>query len=411
MNFTGWSRWSLAKVLLRGFALGMGLSFLLAGCGDDAESPYGDGVSMIRGTVIAGGVPAQGVMVVASTGDSTRAEYLTGSDGRYFLALRPGKYLLTANSFVCSPDGTLLARPAELDQVTLGKQPLDMDIRGGSLSVAAAVPQDYPQGLRCVVSKNTSYEWVAERGGTRSDSVRFEFGLMPPGVFGIGIGLDPGLQVWLPGTSRFDDAEQFTVPMDRPVRVTGSLPALARITGSVRGSWQVLRLDRPWIQAVGADGFPVSSTSVADDGTYTLYLIAEGVRLNLRIGPVLRWMEDELLFPQAGQVIEGPSILESGILVYLEGPGSTARHDAYAKIINQNGDEETFGIYGTNPFTISCLEPGAYRLQISPALEDTWMPQWYDGASSVEDATPIVIDAEGIAAPVTFHLVEGDRIR
>jgi hypothetical protein len=411
MNCIGWSRWSLAKVLLHSFALGMGVSLFLAGCEDNAESPCGDGASMIRGTVIAGGVPAPGVMVVASDGGSTRAEYLTGPDGRYFLALRPGKYLLSANSFVCSPDGTLLARPPELERITLGKQPLDLDIRGGNLSVATATPQDYPQSLRCVVTKNTSYEWVAVLGGTRSDSARFEFGLIPPGVFGIGIELDPGLQVWLPGNSRFGDAEQFTVPMDRPVRVTGSLPILARITGSVRGSWQVLRLDRPWLQAAGTDGFPVSSTSVADDGTYTLYLIAERVRLNLRIGPVLRWMEDGFLFPQAGQVIEGPSILESGILVYLEGLGSTTRHDAYAKIIDQNGDEQTFGIYGTNPFAISYLEPGTYRLQILPALEDTWLPQWYDGASSVEDATPIVIDAEGIAAPVTFQLVEGGRIR
>jgi hypothetical protein len=58
------------------------------------------------------------------------------------------------------------------------------------------------------------------------------------------------------------------------------------------------------------------------------------------------------------------------------------------------------------------LRPGRYYLRARGDcwFDETWAAQWYDGADSFADATPIEITNEGELVRITMHLVEGGRI-
>jgi len=56
------------------------------------------------------------------------------------------------------------------------------------------------------------------------------------------------------------------------------------------------------------------------------------------------------------------------------------------------------------------LAPGSYFLNITPEAAQGWRPQWYDRASSFEEATPVVISSEGEKVDISFTLEKGGSI-
>jgi hypothetical protein len=107
------------------------------------------------------------------------------------------------------------------------------------------------------------------------------------------------------------------------------------------------------------------------------------------------------------------SLVESGILCRLEGPGSLSQHHASVEIRDETGRVFRPDVYGKNPIPICNLRPGRYRLFVYGYCNydgEPWASQWYDGADSLAAATPIDLPS-GRLVPIAVQLEPGGSIR
>jgi hypothetical protein len=401
----------------------------IAGCEDDSPVCPESGPAILRGQILGGGVGVPASIVAIRPDYSRRDSYFSvdsDSSGRYELHTPPGQYqirIATRSLWFFGSDmekrvGGLRGAGADAETISLGPGTRDLDFAGGRVTAAIGIPPELSgASLRCLLKgrySSTSIEAVAG-----SDSAFFEFALVPEGEYVVGIGRSTSELpfLWLPNSAWSGEGPRFEVPVNRQRRIEGGIPPPARISGSVRGSWQVSAPYRPSIAAVAGDQ-TLALTEPEDDGSFRMELfVAEPVRIRVRIGGIERWIGDEeqpngmVYHPQLGEEITGASLVESGILCRLEGPRYLTHHDGSLSIYDMEGREIDSSPTYNNPLGFSNLRPGTYFLSIRPYSNEPWLPQWFDGADSLSVATPIVIQGEGESVPVTFHLVEGGRIQ
>lgn len=294
------------------------------------------------------------------------------------------------------------------------------DILRGNLEVRVQLPPlAEHRRLYCDLHSTTAGGVSARRSALVTDGqAAFPFDGIRTDVYYVRLVSEGGDQLWLPGTPNMADADRITVGGDRDLVCTGRLDRFASISGTVRGSWQEAQQDRPSVAMYGASG-AFGPTSVHSDGSFSCDLLsAQPVKLQIRIGGVERWIggtsiDDATVFtPEPEQEIQGVTWTESGISCRLEGPGERLFYRARVGVQDVSG--HTFETDRESDLISICnLNPGRYWLHVagycSYNASEPWASQWYDGADSLEAATPIDV-AEGQLARVTVHLVEGARI-
>ena len=113
---------------------------------------------------------------------------------------------------------------------------------------------------------------------------------------------------------------------------------------------------------------------------------------------------------QPGDRITDVAVVESGIKVFLNGPGDLVYYRPTFTIRSESGDEFHQDFNWGNPVTINNLKSGRYYLFLEGYCENQrWAHQWYGGTESIEGAVAIDL-AEGELRQITMTLIEGGRI-
>jgi len=237
-----------------------------------------------------------------------------------------------------------------------------------------------------------------------------------------------GEHFWLPATRDSSQTPWVDVPLDQVTDVTGGIdPSPARIEGEVRGAWQVLRSAYPPEISL----FTVDSTivmgerKVDDDGTFGLDIFLPcPVKVMVSQDGFDQWIggrtfgEAQTFALAHGQTVSGVSFVQSGLEIDV-GPDSAnfSLMESEIRLYDAGSESEISRFQapeggGERAFGIANLRPGSYLLRVEPAYPgySNWLPQWFDGSSTREGATPITIANEGDVVPVHVTLTIGGKI-
>jgi hypothetical protein len=295
------------------------------------------------------------------------------------------------------------------------------DLIRGQARVRIRMPGDL-NGESCELTIRSShaFDFDSQTLHVRDGLLDFHFPILRPQSYTMG--LEPAgstSTLYLPGSYDPDEAETVEIGAEEPVIVEASFEqSYGSISGSVTGSWQEASVGRPYLDAFSADSTRVARVWCEADGAFRVpLLIAEPVRLLTQCQGLKQWVggatfAEAQVFPlDPGDRITGVSVVECGLLVWLEGPGALSQHQASIRLIDAAGHTFEPLNYSSNPIPVCNLAPGEYRLLVHGYCDgESWASQWYDGAESPSAATPIELEP-GELRTVTLHLVEGGGIQ
>ncbi len=415
---------------------------LCASCGDDEstdpdclQSKHG----MIRGQVVAG-IPPGWMDVIAEPVNSAAPYYASArvpvdSLGNYEMLLPLGTYLLRVHLGHLQPElyysaTGLTPFPVRATYIDLDRpgRIVQADLPGGNLRLRVQLPpglvdEPWETAIFRIESLDAPYSWAAVHGYAEARPVdgiaELEIPFLPAQGYSLRYRSEFGEEVWLRGGGAGDQAEPVTIVNGRTTLCTVALAE----PGYVRGSVESERTSRSLVRELAlfsADSVQLARDIVADNEEFRIALFHAGpVRLRLRLGGASRWFGGDS-FAQAtwinvtpGQTTEEIRIRDGGFRILLEGPGPWTRYDARVRVMNAFGQtltESGHYLEGTEAAEIPNLAPGAYYLQVIPGDREIWLPQWYESADSLPDATPLVIPPGGGIVPVTFHLRAGGSL-
>jgi hypothetical protein len=417
-------RLSSARRALPAWAL-LALALVTPACDHEKTTCPGACQGRIAGRVLGGGSPvAARVHAYAWTNGaaSVAAGTHTDSEGRYELSVPTGRFYVEVTTddgwinIYRSASGITLDRD-QVDSVDVQTEPVELDFSGGSLSIDLGTPAIL-EGTSLWCHLGGAWDDPEDIEDAAGGHAVFRFPLLPPGDYIARIS-DYPTQVWLPHGGR-DSADTFTIEVGRETSYAGRLSAPARILGSVRGSWQAMGVAAPGVSLFVAEGEQVAAVGVGNAGEFALDFFGFGpVRLLVSAeGSPDRWVggvdfaHATVFDIDSAGTISGVSIVESGILATLDGPPADQTRGCWVSLWDGDGRTLLAREHSTsNPLRICNLDPGAYHLRVAPyGANSDWFPQFYDGADSLAEATPIVITTEGEVVPVTLHPVMGGRI-
>jgi hypothetical protein len=377
-------------------------------------------VGAVEGYVLAGG-EGRSITVGARPREGERrgaviASTLSDSTGWFRLELPTGLYRLETN-----PVSGMYSTGDVRDTITITPHVQHYDLLRGQLQVRIRMPGELNgESFKLSIRSPHTYDSDSQTLQVQDGLLDFHFPVLYPQSYTLELepaGSTQGL--YLPGTYDPDEAETVEIGAEEPVIIETSFEqSYASISGSITGSWQQASVDRPEVNAYSADSIRIARAWCEDDGTFTLPLfIAEPVRLLTECQGLEQWVggatyeEAQVFSLGPGDRITGVSVVESGLNVWLEGPGTLTYHRASIRLIDAAGHTFEPNNYSDNPITICNLPPGEYRLLVYGYCKgEPWANQWYDGAESASAATPITL-APGELRTVTIHLVEGGRIQ
>jgi hypothetical protein len=260
-----------------------------------------------------------------------------------------------------------------------------------------------------------------ELPGRLPGGYQLQFAIGPPGLGGLG-----GEVFWLPGTRDPSAADVVEIEPRRTAHYAISLEEpSARIRGQVVGSWREMGTWPPRVLLFNADShLTMSIDGVDDTGEFLAELfVPEPVRILVDITGIERWIggtsfEEATEFdPQRGEEISDVRLIESGLLLRIDDPTQQRHWEATVKLFDASTGTSAAVLEFYRGMRIDLvampnLTPGEYLLEIRPTtfLQTEWIPQWYDRATSMDTATPIVIAAEGEVVPVDVRLEKGGKI-
>jgi len=244
-------------------------------------------------------------------------------------------------------------------------------------------------------------------------AIRFPF--VAPGVYLLWMDAGPGTGFYLEGTYDRESAFRLPVYSRRTTQRHFFLDRPGRVRGRIRGSWQRMGLAPPVVEAHRLGQGRVAWVETGEDGGFVLEKFVAGpVRISVVIGRVARWIGGDDFagateFPLApGDDLTLPSYEESGILCRLRGPGDLPPAAVKLDLTDSTGYSYalTDRIWRSgDPVMLANLRPGLYLLGILPVEPDgEWCEQWYDGAASYRDATPIRIERPDETVEITVRL-------
>jgi hypothetical protein len=222
---------------------------------------------------------------------------------------------------------------------------------------------------------------------------------------------------WFPGTFDESLAEVYTATTSDSIYMSKSLEDYATISGSVTGSWQQVEIDKPMVTAFTTDSVLVSTTTTNSSGDFLIELFdPQPVKLLVDIGGITNWIGGETFLEateydvRSGEELTGITHVESGISCQLFAYGQIDINVVSAILVNETGKVYRPDEFWHQEVAISNLPSGSYRLYVyGYCREQTWAAQWYDGASDMASATPIIL-GENERAQISIDLVPGGRI-
>ncbi len=383
-------------------------------CNEDATEPcpcYRVGI--VEGYVLEGGQRAS-VEVGARSVSGENQGYLVGTThtdahGWYSLTLPSGAYHLEINPYPLT-----LFTPAYLeDSIHVEAHARRLDLRRGKLIARVGVPRalngrTFHAELERGLGGDPSCQAEAEAGW-----VEFVFSVLEPDTYRLGLS-HAGRPLWLPGTEDRAAADTVAVTLDTPADYECAFSDYASIAGTIQGSWQAASVASPWITAFDEEGEEIAWTWADDEGAFSLdFLIARSVKLRVEVGGLEQWIGGDSFTTARtynlplGDHVADVKWVESGLLCWLDGPGNLTCHRPAVRVRCEDGSEVRPGVSGDpNPIRICNLCPGRYYVYVYSDYQ-TWAGQWFDGADTFSEATPIDL-TEGELRELVFHLRDAD---
>ncbi len=343
------------------------------------------------------------------------ASVRTDSTGRYGLELPTGVYRLETN-----PRPSVVMGSDARDTITVAPRVHRRDLLRGRVRLLVRLPVDldserYDLTLRSSYTSDTQNQYRHLEEGL----LTFDFPAVQPGSYVMQLRCRSNdAFLFLPGVRDREEADVLEVHAEYPTEHEISFEhSYGSISGSVTGNWQLASQSRPFVFAWSADSTLISKTTCGVDGAFTVSMFrAEHVRLELWIGNSRRWVggdtfeEAQVFAVQPGDRLTEVSILESGILLWLEGPGAFSSHRATVRLISSSRQTWEFSSSLRNPIVISNLPADDYLLYVyGHCHRQSWAGQWYDGAESMDEATAIRLEP-GELRELNMQLVEGGSI-
>ena len=377
-------------------------------------------VGAVEGYVLAGG-EGRSVTVGARAHEGERrgvvvASTLSDSTGWFRLELATGLYRLETNPM----SGNVHSSDVR-DTIRITPHVQRYDLIRSQVRVRIRMPGELNgESFKLTIRSPHSYDSASQALQVQDGLLDFHFPVLQPQSYTLELEPAGSLQgLYLPRGYDADEAETVEIGAEEPVIIETSFEqSSGSISGSITGSWQEASVGRPEVAAFSADSIPIAQVWCEDDGTFMLPLfIAEPVRLLTECEGLEQWVggatyaEAQVFSLGPGDRITGVSVVECGLIVWLEGPGVLSRHRASIRLIDAAGHTFEPTNYSDNPITICNLAPGEYRLLVYGYCDgEPWASQWYDGAESASAATPIELEP-GELRTVTIHLVEGGGIQ
>ncbi len=397
------------------------LLLLLTSCGDESTRPCPvHDIGAVEGYVIAGGEGSPATVRAVALCDPRRevvvATVESDSTGWYRLELPTARYRLET-----APVSSVRFSSDVRDTITITPRVHRRDLLRGRVRIQVRMPADLEgEQYRLSLGYPYSRSYLAESGHVTDGLLDFHFPMVPAGPYGMRIwsGSNP-MSLYLPGSHDPEWAEMLEVGVEALTEYEISFEeSHGSISGSVTGSWQQVAGGPPSVLAYCADSTMIGRTACREDGAFTLSMfLAQPVRLLTRIEGVERWVEGDsyeearIFTVRPGDRLAGVSEVESGILVWLEGPGTSMRYQAGVRLINSSGGTIDLSPRWRNPIPVHNLPCGDYLLHVyGHCSGESWASQWYDGAESMDEATAIRLEP-GELRVLDLHLVEGGGIQ
>ncbi len=345
-------------------------------------------------------------IVAATTTDST---------GWYRLELPTGLYQL-----VVSPNSSSSSTSELYDTIRVLPRVFRFDLKRGRAEIRISMPDDQEGGRFSLRLRNPDLGSMNESARVEEGVLVFEFPALVPAVYTMDFdGGDLVDNYYLPGFDDSSDADNLEVDLDNAAVYEADFrDSYASISGSITGSWEISGPGlMPDMEVVSPDSQLVGRGQHNYDGTFTCgFLLPRTVLLRSEYRRVIQWIGGETFETarvfdlQPGDRITGVTVVESGIKVYLDGPGNLTLHRPVVTIRAASGEEFHPDSNFDNPFVISNLRSGRYYLYVEGYCENAiWASQWYGGAESFDGAVAIDL-AEGELRQITMELVRGGRI-
>jgi hypothetical protein len=383
-------------------------------CADEeatAPCPVYD-VAAFEGRVLAGGIGIEAeVGARAAVGPTSYdISFVTRSDstGHYRLPVAAGSYWLQVD-----PDPYTRSGPGDTLTVQTGIRSVDILCARVELRVevpSAMEGRELQAVLKCPGTLS-SFASATVRDG------RLEYVFQPVQADEGKIAFTPERswpsRYWYPGTADSDSAQSITFRKDQPTVIDARLDRWAEITGSLDGPG----LEYSLVEAyTAADSIRVASVRTTD-GSFVLDVFSAGpVKVRVESSDVEQWIggntfaSAQVFELHPGDVVRDVTVTAGGIRCTLEGPRNLIYQLASLTLRDESGRNcgPTFGSY--SPITVGNLRAGRYRMYVSGiGGGQGWGSQWYDGATSLAQATPIDV-REGELTAVMVHLSPGGVI-
>ena len=414
------------------------IAALLIGCSDDDSGSCQPcpGDETIQGHVLGGAGPLEDIRVEArymGPDENYRVThtYQTAEDGRYAFDVMPGEYRLCIISLTgyqlisYGPTGLTCEWNTESELVIEdGAETLIADFRLGTLRIDLQLPQALVGAhLEIFVERHSEPgEWFGEESNQPGGETHpFILEGLPPGAYRASLefrrlDMSPNTQSYVLDLSPFGDSVM--VVAEEITTWSLAVPDPGYVTGTITGDWAQLNAGRPVVRVYGEDFRMFAEVEADSAGNFSIPVFAAGgARLRVRLGDLMRWIGGDdpesatVFYLDPGQPITIDPIPIGGLVCHISGDPAWSR-SARLVLYDEAGDRRHTEYSGTNDTTLILpnLEPGTYALFYYWRNSSQWRPQWYDRATSLAEATPVLVDDTGGITEVTLTLEEGGRI-
>jgi len=439
-------RWGWRTALVLGAGLAASLS-----CARHATTPPAARIAggRIEGRVLCVGLPVRGSVTVAGKVDASRARIEFGtvvdSSGFYRLDLPAGRYVLileVGNSNTTYAYAASGLRPSSDPPDTLpvneSTSPVRADFLLGSVHAHLAMPPALAgYGGNILLHRRGEQSSYLGSGYVGFGEALIANGALDlslndilPGIYKVEVDLGfenslyagYGEHLWVPGVRDSAASPEYTVQANQTLEVGGALTsAAASLTGTISGAWQSLGNSfRPGVALYDLAGRLVSGPVPVDDAGNFGFAVYVPVPVNLLVddGMTRQWFggasqaQAQVFNLQSGGTVSGANWVQSGLLLEVQGLPQEVEElrfrlfDAATAALVTDWDD---GVSGTF-IGLSNLRTGTYLLQVEPDSiygrgNEPWVGQWYDRASSRQNATPIAVTDPGevVRLPVTLQ--------
>ncbi len=431
------------------------LSFLACDGGDVGTSPsQGD---LIFGELSAVDTPLLGTVFLESvnvSGDADQSLSMRmNADGSYEFEVPEGDYALRADFAQEEFWGRItypVGQTPETLSVEPGGAPIQADFRFGRGTIGLTVPEDSEGSQSYLTLYSAATEFDASRSRRYSSEAmvtggvaEYSYRIIPADSYIAkanvqirqGTTESPGdywQYFWLSQADIFGQADSITVGLDalfsEEFAVSGPP---ARLTGFFESGVMELTGHEPGIELYLVDGDSMTiakSRRLPQTGEFDIPLY-EPVPFRIKMlglgacrdcPDAGSWVGGEsfesatVFSADAGEVITDIRLRDRCLSVELIPPAGWPENEpleAGVALVGTDGRTlSSIGIGGRKCY-LNGLGPGEYFLHVYPFQNVAWASQWYGGASSIDEATPIVVTEDDLVIEKEIQLEEGGRLR